>query len=774
MEFWAHSDPRGLSADESGNRWQLLAEHLEQVSHLARELARAAAPGDEAFQQMAASAGMLHDLGKYTGCFQKMLAGSGKRCPHSIYGALASFEDAAGSPRPSPYPVAAVIAAHHAGLKNKDDLLQEFSHPEMHARDRIELNDFWQGAVADQPALLEALRPIMKRQRPKDKADLFIRMLLSCLVDADRLNTARRDWSPLPLEATRRLAQLAQYVRELETRADGRPSNNRVVSQARSEVQEGCRSAALGDRRLLSLSVPTGGGKTLASMRFALERAAARPDEYRRIIVVIPYLSIIEQNAEVYSRVFGKDAVLEHHSGAVYNLTTTNNNGDEKAARFLLHGEEEDREPNLAVKRSETENWDAPIIVTTSVRFFESLFSNHPSDLRRVHNIARSIIVLDEVQTLPRTLLAPLLGMLRELTEDWGCTILMATATQPAFEARTVRQESYAWPSGTVHEIMSNPQGLHQALQRVRIEWRLDQPMRWADLAMEMLTHLQVLCVVNTRQHAALLHQSLREACTCAEQRESVFHLSTRMCAQHRLDVLAEIRQRLDAGLVCVLVSTQLIECGVDVDFPIAYRALGPFDAIIQVAGRVDREGTLTQAMGTPGGRLIVFQSEDGKTPPHDYAEATKITESLARESDVQPNDLAAVEKYFERYYSDPDGLARGEPLSQMRIDKELKFKTLAEQFEMINSRTKDVFVPYGAGKALIERLLTSHYLDYELMKDMRRFTVGLQPWEFEEARRKVIYETRSGSDLWVCGDLAYEQQGRGLVTSPSAASQII
>lgn len=320
MQFWAHSDRQGLSPDEPGNNWQPLAEHVKQVSELARELARAAAPWSDFLQQMASSAGMLHDLGKYTDCFQEMLEGRGKGCPHSIYGALALLQDVAGSQRPSIYPIAAAIAAHHAGLKDKDSLLQELLHAEEHARERQKLRELWPIAVADQPALPDALLPITVGPRQKNKADLFIRMLLSCLVDADRLDTARRDWSPPALEATRRLAQLAQYVMELETRSAGRPSSSRVVSQVRSDVQEACRLAALGDRRLLSLSVPTGGGKTLAAMRFALERAAARPDEYRRVIVVIPYLSIIEQNAEVYRKVFGDDAVFEHHSGAVYNL----------------------------------------------------------------------------------------------------------------------------------------------------------------------------------------------------------------------------------------------------------------------------------------------------------------------------------------------------------------------------------------------------------------------------------------------------------------------
>jgi len=317
-------------------------------------------------------------------------------------------------------------------------------------------------------------------------------MLLSCLVDADRLDTAGRANQQAPLLATTRLELLRRHLDDLHALAVAHGGSSAVLD-VREQVQELCRIAAHTSARLLSLAVPTGGGKTLAAMRFALERAAAHPDEARRVIVVIPYLSIIEQNAEVYRKVFGNDAILEHHSGAVYALTVRNTQ-DEDAGRFETRKEPDD-DASLPLKRLETENWDAPVIVTTSVRFFESLFSNHPSDLRRVHNIARSIIVLDEVQTLPRRLLAPLLDMLRELTEDWGCTVVMATATQPAFEARLPKHVSYAWPKGTVTPIISPEVAarMHTELQRVLIEWRIDRPTAWDDLAAEMLNHQQAL-----------------------------------------------------------------------------------------------------------------------------------------------------------------------------------------------------------------------------------------------------------------------------------------
>jgi CRISPR-associated endonuclease/helicase Cas3 len=705
---------------------------------------------------MAGAAGMLHDLGKYTPCFQKMLTGARIKCPHAIHGALAVVEDPTGQKRAQAYPVAAIIAAHHAGLKDSGELKELLLAKDQRSEDRAALQAFWAVALVDQPGILAALRSV-PASKSHPRVDLQIRMLLSCLVDADRLDTAGRRNVQLPLNAEKRLAQLERHLTGLASGATESGTAASVLA-ARASVQEACRASASREEKLFSLSVPTGGGKTLAAMRFALERAVAQPEEYRRIVVVIPYLSIIEQNAQVYRRVFGEESVLEHHSGAIFSVRPAV--GDAQATHFLPQDEESSSatDPALAMHRPETENWDAPMIVTTSVRFFESLFSNHPSDLRRVHNLARSIIILDEVQTLPRRLLAPLLAILRELTEQWGCTLLMMTATQPAFEQRAGDGGTWLWPRGTVREIIPEPAALHRALQRVRIEWRLAGSVSWCDLATELLDHAQALCVVNIRDHAATLYGLL---CAAGGDRlEDIFHLSTRMCAQHRLDVLGRIRLRLENGHPCLVVSTQLIEAGVDLDFPLAYRALGPLDAIIQVAGRVDREGKATGKAGKPAGRLIVFKTEDGKTPPNEYAEATGVTQALASSRDLQPDDLIAMHYYFERYYGEADANGRGEDLAAMRGDRVLKFKTLSDQFEMISSRTRDVFVPYAAGAVFITDLMQSHHLDHRLLRSLQRFVVGLQPWEFDAARRAgLIVESALGSELWICSTAAYDQQ---------------
>jgi CRISPR-associated endonuclease/helicase Cas3 len=771
-KFWAHSDPTGLSPCVPDNQWQLLADHLRNVAACAQRLAESAAPQQVALHQMAHLAGMLHDYGKYTECFQKRIKKeSNNRCPHSIHGAIAvrQFGLKPGeTPRRWAMPVVHAIAAHHGGLLNDTDILSKTnagarskSDPKRRAPDpdghAAQAEAIRERAFRDLPEIEEVLRTTAPPFSSCTK-DLFSRILLSCLVDADRLDSAGRQPSQAPLQASERLNLLLQHLGTLQADVAQHGSNSAVL-QVRQQVQELCRTAASGDARLLSLAVPTGGGKTLAAMRFALERAAAFPNDYRRVIVVIPYLSIIEQNAEVYRTVFGDNAIFEHHSGAVYALERRYD-ATEKC-EYIGPKPEPDSDATLPLKRPETENWDAPVIVTTSVRFFESLFSNHPSDLRRVHNIARSIIVLDEVQTLPRRLLQPLLDMLRELTQDWGSAVVMATATQPAFEARTSKHESYAWPAGTITPIIPPERAaeMHAALRRVHIEWRIEHPTPWPTLAAEMLQHPQALCVVNVRQHAAKLYDELL-AQSEPQQQAGIFHLSTRMCAQHRLDVLAVIRQRLKDGLTCRVVSTQLIEAGVDVDFPIAFRALGPLDAIIQVAGRVDREGKLTAAAGKPAGRLIVFKSEDGRTPPYEYKEATAVTQALARERDLQTDDLIAMQSYFERYYGDADDQTRGKPLADMRADDTLAFATLAEQFEMINSRMKDVFVPYGAkGNELTDELQASFVLNGNLLQRLQRYSVGLQPWDFNSARSKGLIQPHPHIEgIWTASTTAYDE----------------
>jgi CRISPR-associated endonuclease/helicase Cas3 len=738
MNYWAHSDPDGLPAEQPDAQWQPLSQHLVNVSQLSRRLAQAAAPGNPHFHDLVAWSGLLHDFGKYSDCFQQMILTGKGRCQHAIHGATIAQATIVGLKAWQAPHMALAIAGHHAGLPDLkgggtslEEKLKAASQEAYKLRDR---------AAQDSPELkhlLESDPPVFNRT-PLAEFDLLTRMIFSCLVDADRLDTAKRQPLQQPLRAAERLDTLLAHVERLST-----TSPEGVVKSARREILQYCLAAAELPGDLRSLSVPTGGGKTLSAMAYALKRAAVRPNDFRRIIVVIPFLSIIEQNAEVYSRLFGPDAVLEHHSGTFDPLASVD-------GHFIPAAGDQESYLNPAT-RPETENWDAPLIVTTSVRFFESLFSNHPSDLRRVHNIARSIVILDEVQVLPRHLLAPLLDMMRELTTAWRCSFVLSTATKPAFEKPDLNdRKDFRWPPGTLKEIVGDPPRLHSQLRRVTIDWRIRESADWPEVASWMLEQKQSLCVVNLRRHAVALYDCLRES--LSGQDAGLFHLSTRMCAAHRLLVIARIRERLANGEPCTVVSTQLIEAGVDLDFPIAFRALGPLDSIVQVAGRADREGLLTAAVGSPAGRLIVFKPADNKTPPGAYENATTLTETMALQRSIQSDDLPAMERFFERYYT--EGGDTGANIQELR--KKFCFRTLADEFEMISSRTQDVFVPFGEGKQLITELTRIGQLTAGLRRKLQRYTVGLQPWEFQEARRSVLAEVRPDSNIWFAVDPAY------------------
>jgi len=756
-----------------------LSVHLEAVARIARELASATRPLDDNLANLAGISGLLHDFGKYSDGFQKMLATGRGKPQHAIHGGLLAKFGTANAPfKPGLQTVAAAIIGHHAGLADWNTQLKEKMREQ---KFRDETYSLVQRACADFSELGRIVSGLGCQQdafpgATRAKLDLFIRMLFSCLVDADRLDSAGRALRQEPLKAEERLKMLLAHTDKLKEK-----SPEGVVKQMRARVLEDCLRATNSQNNLFSLSVPTGGGKTLAAMAFALQRAALYPERFRRVIVVIPYLSIIEQNAQVYADVFGLDAVLEHHSGSVQKL-------EERDEEHFVpaSGEDEEKDFQKTGQRPETENWDAPLIVTTSVRFFESLFSNRPADLRRVHNIARSIVIVDEVQTLPRRLLGPLLDMMKELAEDWDTNFVFSTATQPAFE-RPQSKRDLRWSLGTLTEIIRDPASLHRELKRVEICWEIDpkQAVGWPEIAQRMTAVPQCLAIVNVRDHASQLYEELLRV---AEQKglnkEGVFHLSTRMCASHRLRVLDKIRQRLNAGESCHVVSTQLVEAGVDVDFPLVLRALAPLDSIVQAAGRADREGKLTAALGRPGGKVVVFLPEDERMPPNEYAEAAAKTRDIAQDAleqgkSVQVDSADAMGEFFERYYGQVKDKYLGSELIEMR--KERQFATLAREFEMISSRTKDIFVLDNAEAiAAIDSLRTelqrigsfNPKLRRDLFRFLQRHVVGLNPSEFSKAH-DVIEELAKGSEVWVAVQQAYSDQ-LGLIFSPPLESFIV
>jgi len=602
--------------------------------------------------------------------------------------------------------------------------------------EKEKVRELWRRALSDVPeiaACFEGAEPLLGNLNITDPLtfDLHCRMLLSCLVDADRLNTAANAGELQPesqsLSSGRLLDALLETISE---RAAATVEG--AVKAARQKVLAECLAAASQLGPLFSLTVPTGGGKTFSSMAFALRRAVL-DSRVRRIIVVIPFLSIIEQNAAAYRKAFGDNVILEHHSGA------------------FSRGEANDEQYANPGRRAEFENWDAPIVVTTSVRFFECLFSNHPRDLRRFHNIARSIVILDEVQTLPRNFVATTLSMIKGLADAWQTTFVFSTATQPALEqSEQDRSKDPRFPAGTLSEIIREPPKLFAALERVTTEWRSGQ-MSWGEVAVEVAAEPQALVIVNTRGAAIKLYQELsRLTAHC-------LHLSNNMCPVHRLKRLKLIRSRVHEGLPCIVVATQLVEAGVDIDFPVVWRALAPLDSIAQAAGRCDREGRLTENAGRPSGRFVVFDPIEGSMPPGAYREGADITGVMRNAGAASWNDPSTIRHYFDRFYQGGENL---DPARVQAMRHALQFATVAETVEWIKDESKPVLIPYDEKARDLIKKIPFAGVSLGRFREAQQFTVSLWPHQLIRARAiGSVYELVPDTGLWACREGLYSDE---------------
>lgn len=628
MIYYAHTaeDSQGKRLPESSGGWQLLADHLRNVAELAATFAAPFGASAEAHL-----AGMLHDLGKYRAEFQSYLRGersSSTETQHAIFGAAWAADELRHIPC-----TALAIAGHHAGLHNQCDI------EAMCAKRGLRIPE----TVPVLIALLESeLGPLPSLHAPpswihdEHSAEFYARLIFSCIVDADRLDTAHWPASPpadAPLDTD---ALLAAVHSERTYKTTNAKNPGSPLAALRNRIFDTALERATLPTGFFSLTVPTGGGKTLASMAFAL--AHARAYGLRRIIVVIPYLSIIEQNAAEYHRIFGDHIVLENHSG----VAPSDDASEEEKSRLELV----------------SENWDAPVIVTTSVQFLESLFAASPSRCRKLHRIPRSVVIFDEVQTLPAHLLAPTFNVLRELAANYGTSFVFSSATQPAFRRCASLPDGFL-PT-ELREIAPAPDELFRALRRVT--YRLPahgETFDWPTLASRLAATPQVLCVVNLTRHARelwdQLNQHLRDLHGPDHPvEEAPIHLSSAMCAQHRLDLIARIKSRLLAGKPCRVVSTQMIEAGVDVDFPEVWRALGPLDSIVQVAGRCNREGKLEKAGALTYGTVHVFKPADHKLPPGVYSSASDqaaLTLSSLGTPATAAEQLATSSDIFSGYF---------------------------------------------------------------------------------------------------------------------------
>ena len=555
-------------------------------------------------------------------------------------------------------------------------------------------------------------------------------MLFSCLVDADFLDTERFSTGleryPAKLDALLLLERLQAHRSKFDSSGE--------LNQLRNRVFEDCLAKAAEPAGFFSLTVPTGGGKTLSSMAFALEHA--RRHGMRRVIVVIPYLSIIEQNAAQYRKVFdpqNEGIVIEHHSAV--------------AAK---DDEEQVRSPEALA----AENWDAPVTVTTSVQFIESLFANRTSKCRKLHNIANSVVLLDEVQTLPSHLLNPLLHVLRDLKEHYGASFVFSTATQPAFSRST--SLSHGFDANEVREITSQPDELFQKLDRVVYDVRTTES-DWSELAAEWASEPQALGVVNTRKHAAEWWERLR-----GQKSEGVLHLSSAMCAEHRAKVLAEAQRRLKNDRPCWLVATQVIEAGVDIDFPLVYRALGPLDSIVQAAGRCNREGGLPDR-----GRVVVFRPADAKLPGGVYRVATDIAARMLER--LSTDDLSGEPDLFRGYFNElfqyvPTDYQHGRECPIQEDREALHFRSVARKAKVITDDTQAVIAPREKAlekvAAIRDRAQTggSRFTRKDL-RDLQRFIVNLHSRDFQKLDiMGLLRPLLPGMELRVLDGAAYHE----------------
>ena len=719
---YAHSAENRPESD-----WQTLKNHAENVAALAAQFAE---PFGAA--EIARYTALLHDLGKYSEPFQNRLRG-GKRVDHATAGA----KEAIARWKITGKLMAFCIAGHHAGLANgSGEGHNRSTLKERLAADIPALNPVWQAEIPLPEKI--PLPPLKSNPKyPGFAQAFFTRMLYSCLVDADYLDTeafyARLDGKTVARGGYPALGALQQAFNQhlQNVRADAKENSEggqAELNRLRSDILDHAQQQAALPSGLFTLTVPTGGGKTYTSMAFALEHA--RQHGQRRIIYVIPFTSIIEQNAAAFRDAFGdlgEAAVLEHHSTF----------DDRKL---------QERDPRDKLRHA-TENWDAPIVVTTAVQFFESLFADRSSRCRKLHNIANSVIILDEAQMLPLHLLRPVMAAIDELARNYRCTAVMCTATQPAISA----DNGFYGGFSDVREIAPDPARLYTALRRTTVRHIGNQSD--AELLEHLTAQPQLLIIVNNRRHARSLYDS-------AKPLDGVYHLTTLMCAEHRSEVLKTIRARLKAGAPCRLIATSLIEAGVDVSFPRLMRAEAGADSIAQAAGRCNRENLRT----ADESEVLIFRPEEQwKAPPELATYAACMRETLRNDGDLLAPE--AMIAYFRRVY-DLSDLDKHHILEMLKnAGSDFPFQTIAEKSRVIESNHMlPLLIPYDANAEAHINALEHADTIGGLLRQLQRYTVQVPEKALcilcKNRRVKIINKEKFGEQFYaLIGTDLYDAQ---------------
>ena len=672
--------------------WHELREHLTATAKLAEEFAASYAPGWGYW------AGLWHDLGKYQALFQRRVCGDrATRVQHAIAGALHAYQWDKGRGKF----LAQVIAAHHGGLKEWQHLRGKLQEPDNQRR----LKD----TLAGGPPSEVLGPPDLVLPKLNDQAwALWIRFLFSALVDADSLETEAWDrrrtreriGEPLPVLFERAL----RFIRAKMKAAEANPG---AVNTLRRMVFERCLEASGAAPGHFTLTVPTGGGKTLSALAFALRHAEEH--KLRRVITVLPYTTILEQTVRSYREAIGEESVIEHHSNI-------------EVERF-------DDEAEADRHREATENWDAPVIVTTSVQFLESLYASHKRRCRKLHNIANSVVVLDEVQTFPMELMKPIRTALDALVEHFGVSIVHSTATQPLLAHDQAR------------EIIDDEAALFRMVEgRFRTVWPVGitagAPERWSLERLRESVEQEtgsVLVIVHKRTEAEQLARALGEGTD---------HLSARMCAAHRKVKLEEIKARLGRGEQVRLVATQLVEAGVDIDFPVVYRAMAGLDTLAQAAGRCNREGRLAGS-----GRLVVFWAESDPPAASLKAGRDEARLTLQQRGDVNLGDPGLFPEYFAARKRHAPTTDKG---GVLEYEMTLDFPEAEKKFRMIEEAGVPVIAPYGGWKELVDAV-RAQGPTRELLRRLQPYLVNLYPQEIAalEARGALAPVHERLERLW-------------------------
>ncbi|HZJ78565.1 MAG TPA: CRISPR-associated helicase Cas3' [Clostridia bacterium] len=664
---------------------QTVKEHLDGVANLAEGFGNSFSSGDYAYL-----CGMLHDIGKYSKKFQKRIFEGGNRADHSTAGALEINNRLQGIG----FLLSYCVAGHHTGLPDGGSIADTIDEPTLNGRLRRKLEPYikFEDEVNIKELIPSSALPIRPLKKIGFSVSFYIRMLFSCLVDGDFLDT-ENFMSDNPRNVIDKSINLLNLKLDEYIKGFGSPTSE--INKKRTEILNCCIEKSTCNKGLYSLTVPTGGGKTVSSLAFALKHA--KKHKIDRVIYVIPYNSIIEQNAGVFKKILGEENVLEHHSDFSY---------DDK---------DDDINKLLQRQKLSTENWDMPVVVTTTVQFFESLFANKTSKCRKLHNIANSVIIFDEAQMFPTQYLLPCVHAISELVFNYGSTAVLCSATQPALNSFFPKEIE-------CQEICENTKELFEFFKRTKII-QLGE-LEDKELAERMNTEKQVLCIVNTRKQAQNIFKLL--------DNDGSYHLSTLMYPQHRKRIFSEIRNRLKDGLPCRVVSTSLIEAGVDVDFPVVYRAEAGLDSEIQAAGRCNREGKRGESP------VYIFKpcEEYRQHMPSMLRRPTEIAHSIASQFyDISTPE--AISSYFSLLYK-----MTGSGLDTKNIVEKFEngfekgmsfpFAQIATEFNLIESSTYSIVIPDNYEAKKLVQILRSGERSKQLLRQLQQYTVSVYKCNYD------------------------------------------